>query len=109
MFTSPKDATYLVTLAANLRNIDDINFAQLFIMKNGRTSKEHYLLVEPNKVAYLNTEIMMNKGDRMSVYVGYHVLYKTVEGIDGGSYRKNGFQLDAVRLCIFCVSSCKRM
>ena len=60
-------------------------------------------------MAYLNTEIKINKGSTMSVYVGHHVLYKTVEGIGGGSDRKYGFQLDAVRLCIFCVSTCKGM
>ena len=106
VFTSPHESRYLVTLTANLRNIDDINFAQLFIMNDGWTSKDRYLLVEPHKVAYLNTEIRMNKGDTMNVYVGYHILYKTVEGIGGGEERNYGYQLDAVRLCIFCESNC---
>ena len=61
------------------------------------------MLVEPHKVANLNTEILMTEGDTMSVYVGYHDLYKTVAGIGGSRERIYGYQLDTVRLCIFCV------
>ena len=97
-----------MTLTANLHNTDEINFAQLFIMETTKYSKrmKDYLLVEQQRVADLRTEVDMSEGDTISVYVGHHILYKEVGGIGGSTERIYGFQLDVVRLCIFCIRNC---
>jgi len=97
-----------VTLTANLHDTSGINFAQLFIMQTTKYSKrmKDYLLVEQQRVADLRTEVDMSEGDTISVYVGHHILYKEVGGIDGSKMRIDGFHLDVVRLCIFCIRNC---
>ena len=90
----------MVTLTATLAKnpgTDIMNFAQLFIMKNGKlTALDHYLVVEQQKVANLKVEMELLQGDTISVYVGYHVKTKP-------TYEANwdSFQLDVVRFCIF--------
>merc|ERR1719347_912812 len=105
VFTAPRNKKYLVTLTASLMKNSQIelqNFAQLFIMKNGElTSLDNYLLVEQGKVGNLNTEVVLEKGDTLSVYVGYHVLAKHVYSPSGTVRRYDGFNLDTVSLCIF--------
>merc|ERR1719431_1874373 len=100
VFTSPEDGKYIVTLTATLAKnpgTDILNFAQLFIMKNGKlTALDQYLLVEQQKVANLNTEMELLQGDTISVYVGYHVKTKPTYQVNWDS-----FHLDVVRLCIF--------
>ena len=60
VFTTPEDGKYMVTLTATLAKnpeTDIMNFAQLFIMKNGKlTALDHYLVVEQQKVANLKTK-----------------------------------------------------
>ena len=93
--------TLTATLMKNSQ-IDLQNFAQLFIMKNGElTSLDHYLLVEQGKVCNLNTEVVLNHGDTLSVYVGYHMLAKHTFSPSGTIRRFDGFNLDTVGMCIF--------
>merc|ERR1719233_182559 len=83
VLTTPEDGKYMVTLTATLAKnpgTDIMNFAQLFIIKNGKlTALDHYLLVEQQKVANLKVEMELLQGDTISVYVGYHVKTKPTQ------------------------------
>ena len=90
----------MVTLSATLmknKYTDMLNFAQLFIMKNGRQVLG-YLLVEPGKLSNLNTKFLFQQGDTLSVYVGYH---ESAKNTFGGGSKIDGLNLEKVRLCLF--------
>merc|ERR1712121_621273 len=77
-FTAPERKKYHVTLTAKLfRGVQKTgltSYAQLFILKNGNfVSLNHYLLVKGDEIADLRTSMQMNKGDTLSVWVGYHL------------------------------------
>ena len=77
MFTAPSERKYLVTLTAMLNTPYQARMStyfQLFLRKNENvTSLDHYLVVEHGKVADMRTEVNLNMGDTLSVYVGHQV------------------------------------
>ena len=77
-------------------------YAQLFLRKNGKiTSLDHYLLVEHGKVADMRTEVNLNIGDTLSVYVGHQVDRKYKYGPSGTFDLYEGFYLEDIKFCIF--------
>merc|ERR1719341_2848853 len=80
MFTAPSGRKYQVTVTAMLTTPSQpglVAYAQLFLRKNKKVdSLDHYLLVESGKVADMRTEVNLNMGDTLSVYVGHQITHK---------------------------------
>merc|ERR1712029_1321977 len=109
-FSAPTTRTYIATLTAQLRPFtpearqrDLFSYAQLFLLKNGRlTLKDHYLLVESQKVGDMVTTMSLKQGDILSVFVG-----KNTESIgamnlyNGQQQQFHGGWLEYVKFCIF--------
>ena len=104
MFTAPIERKYLVTLTAMLNTPYQarmFTYAQLFLRKNGNvTSLDHYLLVEHGKVADMRTEVHLNTGDTLSVYVGHQVDRKYKFSPSGTVQLFDGFYLEDIKFCV---------
>jgi hypothetical protein len=77
-------------------------YAQPFLRKNKNvTLLDHYLLVKHGKVADMTTEVHLNMGDTLSVYVGHQVDRKYKFSSSGTVQMFDGFYLEDIKFCIF--------
>ena len=106
LFTAPATKDYLVTLTAQIFPIDEPshleNYAQLFVLKNGKlASLDHYLVIGEHQLGDLRQKIKLQKGETLEVFVGHHNHMGYTFMSNGEIERKAGFFLQNVRFCIF--------